>query len=118
MCCRFLQTLTFLLVRGFCGSAETAWSALPYLNEGYIIPIGHDQVDFTEAGIVIAFHQPEAPLPQPATGSSFCIVAFSHWDSISGPAEAGSAGAPAADEPVSPGASGTTPIVVGSYPSR
>jgi hypothetical protein len=33
----------------------TAWSTLPYLSEDYIIPIGQDQVDFIEVGILIAF---------------------------------------------------------------
>ena len=44
---------------------------LPYLSEDYIIPIGHDQVDFTEVGILIAFQQLEALLFQLATGGSF-----------------------------------------------
>jgi hypothetical protein len=44
---------------------------LRYLNEDYIIPIGHDQGDFTEAGIVIAFQQPVTLLFQSATGDSF-----------------------------------------------
>ena len=51
-----------LLFHGFCGSPNTAWSTLPYLSEDYIIPIGHDQVDFTEVGILIAFQQLEALL--------------------------------------------------------
>ena len=44
---------------------------LPYLSEDYIIPIGHDQVDFAEVGILIAFQQLEALLFQLATGGSF-----------------------------------------------
>ena len=48
-----------------------ALSALPYLNVGYIIPIGHDQVDCTKAGIVIAFQQPETLLFQFVMGGSF-----------------------------------------------
>ena len=61
----------FLFILGSCESPDTARSALLYLNEDYIIPIGYDQVDFTEAGIVIAFHQSEALLFQPAMGGSF-----------------------------------------------
>ena len=71
MCCRFLQTLTFLVVHGFYGSSEAALSALRYLNEDYIISIGHDQVDFTEADIVIAFQQPEALLFRPTRARQF-----------------------------------------------
>ncbi|SVB83920.1 uncharacterized protein METZ01_LOCUS236774 [marine metagenome] len=44
---------------------------MPYLSEDCIIPIGHDQVDFTEVGILIAFQQLEALLFQLATGGSF-----------------------------------------------
>ena len=61
----------FLFILGSCESPDTARSALPYLNEDYIIPIGHDQVDFTETGIVIVFQQPEVLLFQVATGGSF-----------------------------------------------
>jgi hypothetical protein len=60
-----------LLDHGFCGSPDTAWSTLPYLSEDYIIPIGHDQVDFTEAGILIVFQQLEALLCKLATGGRF-----------------------------------------------
>ena len=118
MCCCILQTLTFLLIRGICGSPKPACNALLCLNEDYIILIGHDQVDFTEVGIVIAFRQPEVLVIQPATSGSFKPVAFSHWDSISGPAEAESAGSLAAGERVSPLVSGTTLVAVESYPSR
>ena len=108
----------FLFILGSCESPDTARSALPYLNEDYIIPIGHDQVDLTEEGIVIAFQQREALLFPPATGGSFLPVAFSRWGTISGLAEAGPAGSLAAGEPVSLRVTGTTLAVVGSYQSR
>ena len=91
---------------------------LPLLTKGSIIPIGHHQVDFTEAGIVIVHQLPEDLLFQPTTGGSFCPVAFNHWDKIVGPAEAGSAELLAAGEPASPHVSGTTLVVVGPYRSR
>jgi len=78
MCCRFLQALCFCL---FSVPAKgptrlevrcrTSTKTTSFPSVMIKIPIGYDQVDFTEAGIVVAFHQSEALLFQPAMGGSF-----------------------------------------------